>query len=93
MERPTWEYRKDKAPLAGMHHPLAGVNLKDGGDVTHARRHEPQPVQPSALSTGCPASSMISAAAPCGHASAQALHVTFWKVMQRSGMNSSTPMR
>src|SRR5438445_9667377 len=68
------------------------LSLKDDGEVTHAVTHTPHPTQPSGRSTGCPPASIARARSPTGHARAHTPQLTPWKVMQRPGSSSRTPM-
>src|SRR5213079_918824 len=70
----------------------ASLNCREEGEVTHAVTHTPHPTQPSGRSTGCPPASIASARSPTGHARAHTPQLTPWKVMQRSGSSSRTPM-
>src|SRR4051812_7101610 len=71
----------------------ASLSLRDDGRVTHAVTHTPHPTHPSGFSTGCPRVSSASAFSPTGQARAHTPHSAPWKVMQRSGSSSSTPIR
>src|SRR5882762_11821157 len=68
------------------------LRLRDEGEVTHAVTHTPHPTQPSGRSTGCPPASIASARSPTGQARAHTPQLTPWKVMQRPGSSSRTPM-
>src|SRR6266480_1368612 len=68
------------------------LSLRDDGVVTHAVTHTPQPTQPSGRSTGCPPASIARARSPTGQARAHTPQLTPWKVMQRCGSSSRTPM-
>src|SRR5881396_3288907 len=68
------------------------LNVSDDGLVTHAVTHTPQPTHPSTRITGCPPASIARARSPTGQARAHTPQLTPWKVMQRSGSSSRTPM-
>src|SRR2546430_1587357 len=68
------------------------LSRNEDGEVTQAVTHTPHPTQPSGRSTGCPPASIARARSPTGQARAHTPQVTPWKVMQRSGSSSSTPM-
>src|SRR2546426_4926775 len=80
-------------PHSAFGHTFPGrLSLKDDGDVTHAVTHTPHPTHPSGRSTGCPPASIASARSPTGQARAHTPQLTPWKVMQRWGSSSRTPM-
>src|SRR5439155_13372737 len=68
------------------------LSRNEDGEVTQAVTHTPHPTQPSGRSTGCPPASIARARSPTGQARAHTPQLTPWKVMQRSGSSSSTPM-
>src|SRR5882762_8254653 len=68
------------------------LSRNEDGDVTQAVTHTPHPTQASGRSTGCPPASIASARSPTGQARAHTPQLTPWKVMQRPGSSSRTPM-
>src|SRR5687767_5162547 len=75
------------------HYASARVSRSDDGIVTQARTQSPHPTHASGRMTGCPVSSIASAAGPTGQTPAQTPHALPWKVMQRSGSRVSSPSR